>query len=63
MDTGIDIIFVCAFYLELTLECWTTFTLFDREPYLRGKMPDGTPRIANPNDIPLIMSKLVYNRL
>lgn len=32
------------------------------ERYLRGKMPDGTPRVANPADIPLIMSKLVYDR-
>jgi hypothetical protein len=32
MAIGIDILFVCAFYLEPTLECWTTFTLMDREP-------------------------------
>jgi hypothetical protein len=32
MDIVIDIIFVCAFYLEPTPERWTTFTLLDREP-------------------------------
>ena len=41
MGIEIDIIFVCAFYLELAPEWKTTFTRKDREPYrfchLRGK--------------------------
>ena len=32
MAIKIDIIFVCAFYLEPTPERWTTFTRKDREP-------------------------------
>jgi len=32
MAIGINIIFVCAFYLELIPEWWTIFTRKDREP-------------------------------